>query len=85
MTSFTVVAQPFGRRVKLTWIDGELTGNRQVVDVVKSQAERYEGRYLMTPKGATRYDHLKNPYATLALIRMALGDTVRITEGSLDE
>ena len=85
MASFTVTAAPFGRHVRVTWTDGELSGSRWIVDVVTAQAERYRDRYIMTPHGAVRGDHLADPWATWALIRMALGESCQITAGSLPQ
>lgn len=75
MSSYAIRGRMMGRRVKIEWTDGKLSGDQLLVDFVNTDARLLEGRPVGPPTGPFNYtNHLNDPLAALFIIRMHLDD-----------
>ena len=73
---YTARIRQWGREVELTWEDGELSGDQDIVDRLTLEAELREGSDVShTPTGpATQTNHLSDPLSTLRLLQRFIAD-----------
>ena len=70
MAEFTITGKRNGKRISITWRDGQLSGDRATVLWIKQLAQGYEGTIQGLPGApATVTRHLSSPYTACALIR----------------
>lgn len=71
MAQFTITGERNGKRVRVTWRDGKLTGNDPAtLAVVRQIARSLEGTIQGLPGSvSTTANHLSSPYSACAIIR----------------
>jgi hypothetical protein len=83
MTSFTVAGSFKGRMVEITWIDGNLSGDPEVVALTKGWVTTLEGPEIVSSGSPSRpTDGLSDPYVAYKLIQTLLKDS-EIVSGEL--
>jgi hypothetical protein len=86
MTSFTVIGKLHDRFVEITWIDGVLSGDPELVRLTEHQAtaaaseDQLPGASGGEPSAST--DHLSDPHAACELICLLLEEP-EIVSGTL--
>ena len=84
MTSFTLSGSFRGRSVDLTWTDGELSGDPEMVKLVQALATSAEGSPAGQPGGpCTIHDHLSNPYTSRSFMQMVFSSRPTLSAGAL--
>jgi hypothetical protein len=83
MTSFTLSGGFNGRPVEITWIDGVLSGDPELVELTELRATSPDDQLLVAGGGSSAStDHLSDPYAAYELMCMLLDDP-EIVSGEL--
>jgi hypothetical protein len=83
MTSFTLAGSFKGRMVEITWIDGNLSGDPEVVALTKGWAITPEGPEIVPSGSPSRpTDDLSDPYVACMLIQTLLQE-LEIVSGEL--
>lgn len=76
MTKFSLTGTRNGKRVTVTWEDGDLSStDPAMVQWIQELARMEEGRPVrLMPAAPTFHDHLADPYSACALIRSVFPD-----------
>jgi hypothetical protein len=83
MTTFTLEGGFNHKTVQVTWEDGELSGDEQLVAIIERWVAGSQGALVVASGGpSASTDHLENPWVANELMQMFL-DTPKIVDGSL--
>jgi hypothetical protein len=84
MTSFTVLGGFHGRIVEITWIDGVLSGDAELVRLAELRAAAPDEQMITASGGepSASTDPLSDPYVACELIQMLLEEP-EIVSGAL--
>jgi hypothetical protein len=84
MTSFTIVGGFHGRIVEITWIDGVLSGDPELVRLIELRATAPEDPLIAVGSGepGASTDPLSDPYAACEVIQLLLQEP-EIVSGAL--
>lgn len=81
---FTVRFKWRGER-EVTWEDGKLSGDSDLVGIIEATARRLDGTYVGPPAFEyTRTEHLRSPYSAIEIMRFYLPDGIEFIDATGD-